>query len=169
MQEAAGGDESGGNHLNQIEDGTSSSKKGEGGHWPGYVPSCKLCGGCGDLGTGIPGRNCHGGIGYVTKVEGAGSNTIVSVKYSSTAKIARTESFIPLTRVKAGFLPLHQWRWKATKIQSIPQYQSSMPWRRTGKRRRGVGQSSSASRRGLRIIICPWLMITVKFVLQFFS
>ena len=80
-----------------------------------------------DLGTGIPGRNCHGGIGYVTKVEGAGSNTIVSVKYSSTAKITRTESVIPLSRVKAGFLPLHQWRWKATKIQSIPQYQSSMP------------------------------------------
>ena len=44
-----------------------------------------------DLSSGIPGQHFHGGIGYVTKVEGTGSNTIVSVKYAYTAKSTRTE------------------------------------------------------------------------------
>ena len=57
------------------------------------------------LSTGIPGRHCHGGIGYVTKVGRIESNTIISVKYSSTAKSTSTELGIPLLRFKAEVLP----------------------------------------------------------------
>ena len=38
-------------------------------------------------------------------MEGIGSNTIVSVKYASTAKSIGNESGIPLSRFKAGVLP----------------------------------------------------------------
>ena len=58
-----------------------------------------------DLSAGIPGRHFYGGIGYVTKVEGTGSNSTVSVKYTSTAKNKGTGSGITFSRVKAGVLP----------------------------------------------------------------
>ena len=43
------------------------------------------------LSSGIIGQHFHGGIEYVTKVEGTGSNTIVSVKYAYTTKSTRNE------------------------------------------------------------------------------
>ena len=54
-----------------------------------------------DLSADIPGRHCHGVIGYVKKVEVTGCRKPVSVKYDSTAKSNGTESGIHLSRVKA--------------------------------------------------------------------
>ena len=54
-----------------------------------------------DLSADIPGRHCHGVIGYVTKVEVTGCRKPVSVKYDSTAKSNGTKLGIHLSRVKA--------------------------------------------------------------------
>ena len=81
---------------------------------------------------------------------------------------SRQESCLSKTWWAGQSVPLmpNQRRWIAIKIQSIIQSQSLMPWSRTGNRRRGGGQTRSASRRGLRIITCLWIMITVQYVLQ---
>ena len=100
-----------------------------------------------DISAGIPGWHYHGGIGYITKVEGTVINTIVSVNYDSTEKSTGTESGIPLSRVKAVVLPFQD-----MKIQT--EFADS------------ARQSRSASRRGLIIMTFLWPMITFKCVLQ---
>ena len=72
-----------------------------------------------DLSVGIPGRNFYGGIGYVTKVEGTGSNAIVSLNYTSTAKSTWTESRIPLSRVKAGVLPFQDMKIRPKRATTV--------------------------------------------------